>query len=82
MQPPVPVPRTHQAAPYSNLPAFPPDIEAVSCSPAAGKGGVAARLGNPYDTMPADYPSNGVYSDPGEITISSESLRSVQLRAM
>ena len=34
-------------------------------------GGVS-RLGNPYDTMPAEagFPSNGahVYSDPGEVT--------------
>ena len=40
-------------------------------------GGVT-RLGNPYDTMPADVglPSNGahVYSDPGEVTSSSSTL--------
>ncbi len=33
---------------------------------------MAARLGNPYDTMPAEYPSDGVYSDPGEVTTSSK----------
>ncbi|XP_064390629.1 SHC-transforming protein 1-like [Halichondria panicea] len=69
--PPIPASR-QQSNPYGNLPNFPPDIEAVSCSSSAkGSVGVAARLGNPYDTMPAEYPSDGVYSDPGEVTTSN-----------